>query len=275
MNTPAFEGHTVISLLSEGATSHVWLTERDADRLSVVFKVLKKTPAEDIDAFQRLRREHAYIAEARHNSVVEIFSNGFTGAYPYLAMEYFSRGSLKDALTEALSPRQSLAVLAQLSGALVEIHGHAIVHRDLKPANVLVRDDGTMAIADFGVAARLDAVRADAQKKEVFGSPNYLAPELIQGNPASPLTDIYSLGIMFHEMLTGRKPFLATNVRDLAQLHLNAPVPQLAAALVDYQPLLEGMLAKNPLARFQSAEELLNGVDEVWTMLAVRVSRMR
>ncbi len=274
-NSPEVEGYRVVSRLGEGSGSHVWLAEREADRLPLVLKVLKTTPADDIDKFQRFRQEHAFIAEARHNGVVEILGNGFAGPYPYLAMEYFPRGSLKDTLQDALSPRQALAVLAQLAGALVAIHAHGIVHRDLKPANVLVRDDGTMAIADFGVAARLEAVNADARKQEVFGSPHYLAPELIRGEPASALTDIYSLGVVFFEMLTGAKPFAASNVRDLAQQHLHAAVPRLEAALADYQPLLDGMLAKNPLERFQSAQDLLVGVDEVWTMLAVRVAKMR
>ncbi|MSQ53430.1 MAG: serine/threonine protein kinase [Betaproteobacteria bacterium] len=207
--------------------------------------------------------------------VAEIFGHGFAGPYPYLAMEYFPRGSLKDAVQTALSPRQAMAVLAQLAGALAQIHANRIVHRDLKPANVLVRDDGTMAIADFGVAARLEAVGADAKKQEVFGSPHYFAPELIRGEPASRLTDIYSLGIVFHEMLTGAKPFLAANIRELAQKHISAPVPRFDATLTDYQALQDGMLAKDAAARFQSANELLAGVDEVWTMLAVRAAQSR
>ena len=275
MDKPEVEGYCVVSRIGEGGGSHIWLAEREGDRLPVVLKVLKTTPADDVDKFQRFRQEHAFIAAARHNGVVEILGYGFAGPYPYLAMEHFPRGSLKDALQNALSPRQALAVLAQLAGALVEIHAHGIVHRDLKPENVLVREDGTMAIADFGVAARLEAVSADARNQEVFGSPHYLAPELILGEPASALTDIYSLGVVFYEMLTGAKPFTATNVRDLARQHLNAAVPPLETQFADYQPLLDGMLAKNPQERFQSAQDLLVGVDEVWTMLAVRVAQMR
>jgi len=275
MTTPEVDGYQVISHLGEGGASHVWLAEHLASRVHVVLKVLKTTPAEDLDAFQRFRQEHAFITASRHAGVVTVFEDGFAAGYPYLSMEYFPRGSLKDALDAALSPRQSLAVLAQLAGALAEIHGHGIVHRDLKPANILVRDDGTMAIADFGVAARSEAVAADAQSGKVFGSPHYLAPELIRGEPASPLTDLYSLGVMFHEMLTGKKPFTGANVRELAQQHLHAPPPRLEPSLKDYQPLHDGLLAKNPAERFQSAQELLVGVDEVWTMLAVRVSQLR
>jgi serine/threonine protein kinase len=270
---PEVEGYRIDSHLGEGGGAHVWLAERADDHKAVVLKILKTTPTEDIGKFQSFRQEHAFIVESQHAGVAEIFGHGFAGAYPYLAMEYFPRGSLKDAVHAALTPRQAMAVLAQLAGALAQIHTNRIVHRDLKPANVLVRDDGTMAIADFGVAARLEAVGADAKNQEVFGSPHYFAPELIRGQPASRLTDLYSLGIVFHEMLTGKKPFLATNVRDLAQKHLNAPVPRLDAALSDYQALLDGMLAKNPIDRFQGAQQLLAGVDEVWTMLAVRMAQ--
>ena len=275
VNLPQIDGYRVLSYVGEGGASHVWLGARDGDGLRVVLKILKTTPAEDVDAFQRFRQEQAYIAEARHPNVVEILGHGFAGPYPYLVMEYFARGSLKDALQTAFSPRQALAVLAQIAGALAAIHAHGIVHRDLKPANVLVREDGSIAIADFGIAVRLDAVHSDVRRQEVLGSPHYLAPELIHGEPASPLTDVYSLGVIFHEMLTGEKPFSARNVRDLAQQHLNSPIPRLDASLADYQPLLDGMMAKHPQQRFQSANDLLVGIDEVWTMLAVRVAQMR
>lgn len=273
MMAPHVDGFRLLAHLGEGGGAHAWLAERESDNLALVLKILKTTPAEDPGKFQSFRQEHAFIVESHHAGVAEIFGHGFAGAHPYLAMEYFPRGSLKDAVKSALSPRQAMAVLAQLAGALAQIHANRIVHRDLKPANVLVRDDGTMAIADFGVAARLEAVGADAKNQEVFGSPHYFAPELIRGEPASRLTDIYSLGIMFYEMLTGKKPFLATNVRDLAQKHLNALVPRLEESLADYQALLDGMLAKDPAQRFRSAQELLQGVDEVWTMLAVRTAQ--
>ena len=274
-NPPQVDGYRVHALLGEGAASHVWLATRNEDGLNAVVKVLKTTPAEDIDAFQRFRQEQAYIAEASHVNVVQILGHGFAGPYPFLVLEHFARGSLKDALQSALSPRQALAVLAQLAGALAEIHAHGIVHRDLKPANVLVREDGSVAIADFGVAARLEAVHSDVRRQEVLGSPHYLAPELILGQPASPLTDLYSLGVVFHELLTGVKPFNGATVRELAQRHLRDPVPRLEESLADYQPLLDGLLAKQPHERFQSANDLLVGIDEVWTMLAVRVARMR
>ena len=93
--------------------------------------------------------------------------------------------------------------------------------------------------------------------------------------PASPLSDLYSLGVVFHELLTGVKPFNGATVRELAQRHLRDPVPRLEESLADYQPLLDGLLAKQPHERFQSANDLLVGIDEVWTMLAVRVARMR
>ncbi|MFM9971194.1 MAG: serine/threonine-protein kinase [Burkholderiales bacterium] len=270
---PQVVGYRAVSHLGEGGGAHVWLAEREGDGRSIVLKILKTTPAENTGMFQSFRQEHAFMAESSHAGVAEIFDHGFAGAYPYLAMEYFPRGSLKDAVREAFSPRQAMAVLAQLAGALEKIHANRIVHRDLKPANVLVRDDGTMAIADFGVAARLEAVSADAKKQEVFGSPHYFAPEVIRGEPASRLSDIYSLGIMFYEMLTGNKPFLANNIRDLAQKHLHAPIPRLSADLADYQALLDGMLAKNAAHRFQRAQDLLEGIDEVWTLLAVRATQ--
>ena len=272
---PEVEGYRIVSHLGEGGASHVWLAGREPDGMQVALKILKTTPAEDVDAFQRFRQEQALIASVRHANVVDLLGDGFAGAHPYIVLEYLPRGSLREAIAAGLSPRQALAVLAQLAGALAQMHAHHIIHRDLKPQNILIREDGTMAIADFGVATRIDSARPEADQKEVFGSPHYLAPELIGGSPASELTDLYSLGIVFHEMLTGRKPYVAASVRELAALHVNAPVPRLPEDLLDYQGLLAGLLAKDPRMRIGSAAELLDSIDDIWTRLANRVMQMR
>jgi serine/threonine-protein kinase PpkA len=268
MLPPAIAGYRIVSKIGQGGMSHVYLAKRDSDGEQIVLKILNARPADDPELFQRFTQECALISSAQHNNVVRIFDHGFTEAYAYIAMEYLPRGTLREAIERGLDMRQALSVLAQLAGGLAEMHARGIVHRDLKTTNIMVRDDGTMAIADFGIAKKLDTASDRTRHGELFGTPYYLAPELIEGMPASPRSDIYSTGVIFYEMLTGRKPFDASAISELVAQHLRAPVPRLPAALAACQPLLDRMLAKKPEERYQSAEELLSAIDNLWTRLA-------
>jgi len=268
---PSISGYRIIQKIGQGGMSHVYLARREVDGQQIVLKILNARPADDPEMFQRFAQEYALISSAQHNNVVKIYDHGFTDAYAFIAMEYLPKGTLREAIDAGLSPRQVLSVLAQLAGGLAEMHARGIIHRDLKPTNIMVRDDGTMAIADFGIAKRLEARSDRTRHGELYGTPYYIAPELIEGQPASPRSDLYSLGIIFYEMLTGKKPFDAPAISELVAQHLRAPIPRLPGDLADFQPLLEGMLAKNPGGRFADAESLLNAIDNIWTSRANRI----
>jgi serine/threonine protein kinase len=186
-------------------------------------------------------------------------------------MEYFSGGSLTDLLAAGVSARQALSLLAQAASALREIHGRGILHRDIKPANLMVRSDGAIALADFGIAKRLGGEFNRTRHGELYGTPYYISPEQIGGIPATARSDIYSLGIIFYEMLMRERPFDAESVSELIALHIKAPRPRLPENLAEYQGLLDRMLAVDPRDRFEDAEELLEAIDEVWTRQAIRV----
>jgi len=127
----------------------------------------------------------------------------------------------------------------------------------MKPDNVMIRGDGTLAIADFGIAKNSSAQMSQTQHGEIFGTPYYLSPEQATAGKVDALSDIYSLGVMFYEMLTGAKPYLADDIDGLLYMHLHAPVPSLPESMCGYQPLLERMMAKNPAQRFASADDLV------------------
>ena len=264
-------GYRVISKIGQGGMSQVYLAERESDGEKLVLKILNARPGDDPKLFQRFVQEVALISSAQHNNVVRIYDHGVTEKYAFLAMEYLPNGTLADVIAKGLTPRQALSILAQLAGGLSVMHARGIIHRDLKPANIMVREDGTMAIADFGIAKKLDAAAAGQTRHgELIGTPYYIAPELVENKPASERSDIYSLGIIYYEMLTGQKPFDSTGIAELIGQHLKAPIPRLPDKLAEYQPLVDGMMAKNPDQRLQTADAVLDAVDRVWTQISLR-----
>ena len=266
------KGYRVLSKIGEGGMSNVFLAERERDGAQVALKILNAKPSDDKELLQRFIQESALISDIDHTNVVKIYDKGFTDDYAYIAMEYFGGGSLKDVIEGGLTPRQALSLLAQAAAALAEIHRLGIVHRDVKPANMMLRADGTMVLADFGIAKRSDGDMAKTVHGEFFGTPYYISPEQANGKPATERSDIYSLGIIFYEMLMNERPFDGNSIVELITQHVHTPVPRLPDALADYQGLLDGMLAKDPAERLQNADEVLAVIDRVWTQIALRAS---
>jgi class 3 adenylate cyclase len=266
------KGYRVLSKIGEGGMSNVFLAERESDGTQVALKILNARPSDDKQLLQRFIQESALISDIDHSNVVKIYDKGFTDDYAYIAMEYFTGGSLKDVIAGGLTPRQALSLLAQAAAALAEIHRLGIVHRDVKPANMMLRADGTMVLADFGIAKRSEGSMERTVHGEFFGTPYYISPEQANGKPASARSDIYSLGIIFYEMLMNQRPYVGDSIVEVISQHVNAPVPRLPQSLDDYQVLLDGMMAKDPAERLQSADEVLAVIDRVWTQIALRAN---
>ncbi len=263
-------GYHVLKKIGEGGMSNVFLAERETDGIQVALKILNARPSDDKLMLQRFIQESALISGIDHPNVVKIYDKGFTDDYAYIAMEYFTGGSLKDVIAGGLTPRQSLSLLAQAAAALAGIHRLGIVHRDVKPANMMLREDGTMVLADFGIAKRTGESMDRTMHGEVFGTPYYISPELAHGKPASERSDIYSLGIIFYEMLMKRRPYTGDSIVEVIAQHVSAPVPRLPQPLYEYQVLIDRMLAKDPAERPQNADEVLALIDRVWTQIALR-----
>ncbi len=266
-------GYRIIRKIGEGGMSSVYLAKRESDGADVVLKIV--SAAGNKDMIDRFMREAQILASIDHPNVVKIFDQGFGKEYAYIAMEYFNGGTLSDLIRAGLTPRETMSLLAQAAGALREIHRRGIIHRDIKPANMMVRADGTIGLVDFGVARKTNPTNLEmTQHGVVFGTPYYLSPEQASGVPAVEGSDIYSLGIIFYEMLTQKRPYNDDNMIDILNQHINSPVPSLPDELSGYQELLNRMMAKKLSERFASADAVLDAIDALWTKIAIATAQM-
>jgi serine/threonine protein kinase len=222
--------------------------------------VLKVTPAirkeTGVDqSLERFLQEFEILREIQHPNIVRIHDLGVTDDHLYLAMEYFARGDLRKRMSEGLTARQSLAFARDLAYALEAIHEVGIFHRDLKPGNVMLRDDGSIALIDFGLAKHVALKMEVTDKGLIFGTPHYMSPEQGHGKPIDARSDLYALGVMLYEMLTGKKPYDADNHMAILVHHAKAPIPRLPERIGSLQPLIDTLLAKEPGDRPANASE--------------------
>ena len=267
---PVIKGYRVLAKIGEGGMSSVYLAEEASRARRVVLKVLKGRRGDDDGLWKRFFQECAIVSAIDHRNVVRIYDQGFGDELAYIAMEYLGGGSLRELIGRGLSPRQALSLLSQAASGLAEIHRCGVVHRDIKPANLMLREEGVLVLTDFGVAKRLDGLAGQTLHGEILGTPYYLSPEQAQGGTVTPRTDLYSLGVIFYEMLTGRRPYAGGTILEILSQHVSAPIPRLPAALADYQRLVDGMLAKRVEDRFESGEAVLAEIDAVWTRNALQ-----
>ena len=235
----------------------------------VALKVLRSPYTNDEEFVERFRREARSAASLSHPNIVPVYDRGDTedGSH-YIAMEYVSGGTLKERLDERgpIEPDRALAATAQVAEALWAAHERGVIHRDIKPQNILLTETGHLKVTDFGIARAASAVTISATNA-VFGTAGYLSPEQALGEPATPRSDVYSLGIVLYEMLTGVVPFRADNPVAVCMKHVTEPLrpprkldPTIPAAV---DALVAKMLAKDPADRPGSASELLDDIESV------------
>jgi predicted Ser/Thr protein kinase len=264
---PALTGlrrHSFIAELHSGDLSSVYLAQEEGGQRRRVFKVLKHMPdSGSSHVFDRFLQEYEIIAKIDHPNVVKIFDLGIADDHAFIAMEYLGGGSLAKRLQRTLSRAEAVDYARQIALALEAIHRAGILHRDLKPANVMFRDDDTVALIDFGLAKQLKLDAAITGTGQIFGTPYYMSPEQGHAEPADERADFYSLGCIFYEMLTGKRPFVADSPMAVIYQHANAPRPVLVDGYRTLQPILDRMLAVDPDERFQSIGELIEALAAV------------
>jgi serine/threonine-protein kinase RIO1 len=243
-------------LIGQGGMSRVYLAERVEDGRTVVLKVLETSGAE-LEEVQRFVYEAQLISSIDSPYVVEIFEQAFTRKYGFIAMEFLSRGDLKQRIEHGIPYEVALLYLLQIAYALEAIHAVGIVHRDLKPANIMFRSDDSLALADFGVSKRMDLSSEFTAPGTLVGTLSYMSPEQVGARRVDSRSDLYSLGVVFFQMLTKRKPFVGKSPSKIIDQHLHGEIPRLPSQYDSVQPLLERLLAKDPADRFQSATELI------------------
>jgi DNA-binding NarL/FixJ family response regulator len=259
-DTPAMEvpGYSIVKEIATSNFSSVFLARSERLRRNVVLKVMNRGETErERDDADRFQREYEIISSITHRAIAEIHDFGSQPRQLYLAMEYFPCGDLRDRLRNPLSVDESLYYLRAIAEALRVIHVFGILHRDLKPANVMLREDNSPVLIDFGLARRSLDDAGTTGVGQVLGSPYYISPEQAQGQRVDARTDLYSLGVMFYEMLTGQRPYMGKSALDIMTRHSTEPVPTLPDSTAAQQPLLDRLMAKQPSARYASADELL------------------
>jgi tRNA A-37 threonylcarbamoyl transferase component Bud32/FixJ family two-component response regulator len=255
---PSLKGYRIRQQLSGSDISTVYLTTEERTGRPAVLKVLRQMPDAGNDvAFERFLQEYELIAKLKHPSIVEIYDLGIADDHAYIAMEYCAQGSLKRRIASGMNPDLAFRYMRQMADALGELHRVGITHRDMKPTNVMFRDDGSLVLIDFGLAKQAQLRAEITGTGEIFGTPYYMSPEQGHAGQVDQRGDIYSLGVMFYEMLTGEKPFDAETPMAMIIRHRHAPVPTLPGGLGRYQPAIDRMLAKKPEDRFQDVDALL------------------
>jgi DNA-binding NarL/FixJ family response regulator len=251
-------GYAIVKQIATSNFSQVFLARSERLRRNVVLKVMNRGESpRELDDAERFQREYEIISSITHRAIAEIYDFGSLPRHLYLAMEYFPCGDLRDRLRNPLSVDESLYYLRAIAEALRVIHVFGILHRDLKPANVMLREDNSPVLIDFGLARRSLDDAGTTGIGQVLGSPYYISPEQAQGQRVDARTDLYSLGVMFYEMLTGQRPYGGNTAMAIMSQHASRPVPVLPQPTAAQQPLLDRLMAKQQSARYASADELL------------------
>jgi serine/threonine protein kinase len=255
---PLIKGYRFITKL--GATEHsgVYLAERESTNQLIVLKVLRQMAEREdsIGEFDRFLQEYETIAELHHPNIVQIYDLGVADDHAHIAMEYLDGGDLRQRMVKGIDEKDAISYLRQIASALTAVHAQGVLHRDLKPGNIMLRKDGSLALIDFGLAKRAKLENEITDKGEIFGTPYYMSPEQGHGGSVDERSDLYSLGVVFYEMLTGEKPYQADTAMGIVYQHAHAPIPLLPARLARYQMLINMLLAKEPDDRLQSAAEI-------------------
>jgi DNA-binding NarL/FixJ family response regulator len=251
-------GYAIVKEISTSNFSSVFLARSERLRRNVVLKVMNRGSSQrELDDAERFQREYEIISSIAHRAIAEIYDFGALPDQQYLAMEYIPCGDLRDRLRNPLSLDESLFYLRSIAEALRVIHVFGVLHRDLKPANVMLREDNSPVLIDFGLARRAVEDAGTTGAGQVLGSPYYISPEQAQGQRVDARTDLYSLGVMFFEMLTGQRPYTGRTAMAIMAQHVGSPVPTLPENVVLQQALIDKLMAKRLEDRYGSAEELL------------------
>jgi tetratricopeptide (TPR) repeat protein len=256
-------GYRILRQLGRGGMATVYLALQESVQRDVALKVMSPTLLADPDFSERFLREARIAAKLHHRHVVGIHDVGRSGDYNYIAMEYLSGGPI---LARDAGPRPvrfALRIAREIGLALHYAHAKGFVHRDVKPDNILLREDTSSALTDFGIARANDSATRMTRTGAVVGTPHYMSPEQARGRPLDGRADLYSLGVVLYELLVGRVPYHADDSLAVGIMHITQPVPVLTEHLASLQPLLNRLLAKQPDDRYQNGQQLADAIEQV------------
>lgn len=256
-------GYRIVKQLGRGNMASVYLAVQESLDREVALKVMASNLVADPSFRERFLKEGKIIAQLSHPTIITVHDIGTSGHHYYMALEYAERGTLADRLKEGYSAEQILELLKQIASALSYAHQRGVIHRDVKPGNILFRANNSPVLSDFGIAKVLGANTQLTVDGRSIGTPTYMSPEQVRGVRTTAQSDLYSLGIIFFQMLTGRCPYESDDFFAIGYMHVNDPIPELPKEHAHYQSLVNRFLAKDPKDRLSSADVLIKEIDAV------------
>ena len=257
-------GYRIIKPIGEGGMASVFLaTQLSLDR-EVALKVMSPVLASNSEFASRFLIEGKITAKLQHPNLVTVYDIGTHNGVYYLAAEYIPAGTLKERIGEGgLSVAEILDIASDIAMGLDFAHQKGFVHRDVKPGNVLFRNDGRVVLADFGIAKAMDGSNSSTVAGASIGTPDYMSPEQARGEPVDGRSDLYSLGTVLYEMLVGHPPYQASDPFTVALMHVTQPVPVLPEEFAWLQPLVSGLMAKQPAERYNTGAAFVDAVHKL------------
>lgn len=250
-------GYRLQSKIGRGGMANVYLAVQESVDRPVAIKVMNPVLAADPTFSQRFVREAKLMAQLSHPHIVPVFDVGAHGTLHYMTMEHLSGGTLKQRLQNSLDDHDIERIIAEIAAALDYAGEQDIIHRDVKPDNIMFRGDGSAVLMDFGIARPLQGDEAMTQMGTIVGTPKYMSPEQHRGKGVDSRADLYSLGVVLFEMLTGRAPYTGEDAMSIGIKHISEPIPLLPGDKKRWQPLVRKLMAKDPEQRFQRGSEVI------------------
>jgi tRNA A-37 threonylcarbamoyl transferase component Bud32 len=260
---PDIAGYALLKRIAQSAAASVYLARNAEFASPVALKIqaIKGQHVVSVADRERFAKECEILSKLNHRSIANVLDYGVTDDYLYLALEYFPCGSLRERLKHPVSEADAVNYAHQIGEALQIVHAARIVHRDLKPSNLMLTNENRLVLIDFG-SARTQFMASDLTRTEdCTGTPYYVCPEQIDDREPDARGDLYSLGVVLFEMLSGTLPYLGKTLADILAAHRSAPIPRLPEHLQTYQPIVDRLLAKVPQDRYACAAEFLDALD--------------
>ncbi len=251
-------GYRIIKPIGQGGMASVYLAVQESLDREVALKVMAPSLASDASFCDRFIKEGRITAKLSHPNLVTVFDIGAHGSTYYLAAEFIPGGTLRDRMNDGLSVAESIDVACDVAQGLDFAHAKNFVHRDVKPGNILFKADGTAVLADFGIAKAIDSNTKATLAGSSIGTPHYMSPEQARAEQVDGRSDLYALGTVLFEMLVGDVPYNATDPFTVALMHVTQPVPTLPPKLAWLQPLIDGLMAKEPGDRFATGADFIS-----------------
>lgn len=256
-------GFRILRPVGEGGMASVFLATQESLDREVALKIMAPALAANSEFTERFLKEGRITAKLSHPNLVTVYDIGSHGSVYYLAAEYIPGGTLREKIDAGLTIAETLDIVCDVARGLHFAHQKGFVHRDVKPGNILFKLDGTAVLADFGIAKAMDSKSSATMAGASIGTPDYMSPEQARAESVDGRSDLYSMGAMLYEMLSGEAPYQASDPFTVALMHVTQPVPTLSPEHAWLQPLLDGLMAKQPDNRFASGEAFISAVEQL------------